>query len=107
MICATFNALVYALGGLTVAVHPARQIVVARLSWVTFGLIEPGVSVGFGRPTDVLVEIVLGIEEADGVDAVAVGRLARGPGSQLIARRARTSPRTTPPKAAQMVLDTA
>jgi len=102
----TFNALVYALGGLTVAVHPIRQIVLARLSGVTFGLIEPGVRFGSGSPTCVRVGDEAATDDGSGTPE-AVGMAARGPGNHNAkANKAITTPRATP-IAAQTVRVTA
>ena len=97
----------YALGGLIFVVQPLRQIVLDRLSGVTFGLIEPGVRRGSGRPTGFRVGDGDSAFDVEGDAVEGVGRLARGPGSQMITTiAAMRRPAKTPPIAAQSVRDT-
>jgi hypothetical protein len=95
---------VYALGGLIVAAQPFAQIVIARLSSVTFGLIDPGVRFGSGSPTGVRVADGVAAAMFEGVAIEAVGMAARGPGSHRVtAKKAMPIPRITPPRTAQPV----
>jgi len=95
---------VYALRGLIVAVQPLEQIVMARLSSVTFGLIDPGVRFGSGSPTGVRVADGVAAARFDGGAIAVVGMAARGPGShRMTAKNAIPIPRTTPPSRAQPV----
>src|SRR5215470_12002048 len=69
-----FRALVYEVGGRTVAVQPETQIVLSMVDWVTSGLKAPGVQVASGKGS--LAVEQLAAWAAPGNDSPAAARAA-------------------------------